>query len=95
MPHALDRLARLRAARRHSRYCSLRCRCEYIPIEEYAKRGVVVFNSPRRQRQRREGDRACRLILSSRGVVQSMQWVRDNAKDPNILVNAEKARRPL
>lgn len=35
------------------------------------------------------------LVLSSRGVVQSMNWVRDNADDPEIQVDAEKAKRPL
>lgn len=33
------------------------------------------------------------LVLSSRGVVQSMNWVRDNADDPEIQVDAEKAKK--
>lgn len=33
------------------------------------------------------------MILSSRGVVQSMNWVRANADDPNILADAEKAKK--
>ena len=64
-----------------------------IPIEEYAKRGVVVFNSPGANANAVKEIVLAALILSSRGVVQSMQWVRDNAEDPNILVNAEKAKK--
>ncbi len=64
-----------------------------IPIEEYAKHGVVVFNSPGANANAVKEIVLAALILSSRGVVQSMQWVRDNAEDPNILVNAEKAKK--
>ena len=64
-----------------------------IPIEEYAKRGVVVFNSPGANANAVKEIVLAALILSSRGVVQSMEWVRANAEDPNILVNAEKAKK--
>ena len=64
-----------------------------IPVEEYAKHGVVVFNSPGANANAVKEIVLAALILSSRGVVQSMQWVRDNAEDPNILVNAEKAKK--
>ena len=46
-----------------------------IPIEEYAKRGVVVFNSPGANANAVKEIVLAALILSSRGVVQSMQWV--------------------
>lgn len=64
-----------------------------IPIEEYAKQGVVVFNSPGANANAVKEIVLAALILSSRGIVQSMKWVRANAEDPNILVNAEKAKK--
>lgn len=64
-----------------------------IPIEEYAKKGVVVFNSPGANSNAVKEIVIAMLILSSRGVVQSMDWVRAHADDPNILVNAEKAKK--
>ncbi len=64
-----------------------------IPVEEYAKQGVVVFNSPGANANAVKEIVLAALILSSRGIVQSMKWVRANAEDPNILVNAEKAKK--
>ncbi len=64
-----------------------------IPIDDYAKKGVVVFNSPGANSNAVKEIVLAMLILSSRGVVQSMDWVRSHADDPNILVNAEKAKK--
>ncbi|WP_343004954.1 MULTISPECIES: phosphoglycerate dehydrogenase [unclassified Collinsella] len=64
-----------------------------IPIKEYAKRGVVVFNSPGANSNAVKELVLAMLILSSRGVVQSMDWVRAHSDDENILVNAEKAKK--
>ncbi|MDO4850149.1 MAG: phosphoglycerate dehydrogenase [Coriobacteriia bacterium] len=64
-----------------------------IPVDEYAKKGVVVFNSPGANSNAVKEIVLAMLILSSRGVVQSMDWVRNHAEDPDILVNAEKAKK--
>ena len=64
-----------------------------IPIEEYARRGVVVFNSPGANANAVKEIVIAMLIMSSRGIVQAMQWVRDNADDPDILVDAESAKK--
>ena len=64
-----------------------------IPVEEYAKRGVVVFNTPGANANAVKEIVIAMMILSSRGIVQSMEWVRNNAGDPDILVNAEKAKK--
>ena len=64
-----------------------------IPVDEYAKKGVVVFNSPGANSNAVKEIVIAMLILSSRGVVQSMDWVRAHADDPDILVNAEKAKK--
>ena len=64
-----------------------------IPVEDYARRGVVVFNSPGANSNAVKELVLAMMVLSSRGVVQSMDWVRANADDPNILVDAEKAKK--
>ena len=64
-----------------------------IPVEEYARRGVVVFNSPGANSNAVKEIVIAMMIMSSRGIVQAMQWVRDNAEDPNIMVDAEKAKK--
>ena len=64
-----------------------------IPVEEYARQGVVVFNSPGANANAVKEIVIAMLILSSRGVVQSMEWVRAHADDPDILVDAEKAKK--
>ena len=46
-----------------------------IPVEEYAKKGVVVFNSPGANSNAVKELVLGMLVLSSRGVVQSMNWV--------------------
>lgn len=64
-----------------------------IPVREYAKRGVVVFNSPGANSNAVKEIVIAMMILSSRGIVQSMKWVRENAEDPDIFTNAEKAKK--
>lgn len=64
-----------------------------IPNEEYARRGVVVFNSPGANANAVKELVLAMMVLSSRGVVQSMEWVRSHADDPNIQVSAEKAKK--
>ncbi len=64
-----------------------------IPVEEYARQGVVVFNSPGANSNAVKEIVLAMMIMSSRGIVQAMQWVRDNADDPNILADAEKAKK--
>lgn len=64
-----------------------------IPVEEYARRGVVVFNSPGANANAVKEIVIAMMIMSSRGIVQAMQWVRDNAGDPDILMNAERAKK--
>ena len=64
-----------------------------IPIDDYAKRGVVVFNSPGANANAVKEIVLCMMVLSSRGVVQSMDWVRQNADDPDILTHAEHVKK--
>ena len=64
-----------------------------IPIEDYARRGVVVFNSPGANANAVKEMVLCMMVLASRGVVQSMEWVRANAADPEILTHAEHVKK--
>ena len=64
-----------------------------IPVDDYAKRGVVVFNSPGANANAVKEIVLCMMVLSSRGVVQSMDWVRQNADDPDILTHAEHVKK--
>lgn len=64
-----------------------------IPVEEYARQGVVVFNSPGANANAVKEMVICMMILSSRGIVQSMQWVRAHEADPDIMVEAERAKK--
>lgn len=64
-----------------------------IPVADYAKHGVVVFNSPGANSNAVKELVIAMLVLSSRGVVQSMDWVRAHADDPNIQVSVEKAKK--
>ena len=64
-----------------------------IPVDEYAKRGVVVFNSPGANANAVKEMVICMMILSSRGIVQSMRWVREHAALPDIMVEAERAKK--
>ena len=64
-----------------------------IPVEEYAKRGVVVFNSPGANSNAVKELVLGMLVLSSRGVVQSMNWVRDNADDPTFAYGKQRYKR--
>ncbi len=64
-----------------------------IPVADYAKQGVVVFNSPGANSNAVKEIVLAMMVLSSRGVVQSMNWVRENADDPDIFTNAEKAKK--
>lgn len=64
-----------------------------IPVDEYARRGVVVFNSPGANANAVKEMVLCMMVLASRGVVQSMAWVREHASDPDILTNAEHVKK--
>ncbi len=64
-----------------------------IPFEDYARRGVVVFNSPGANSNAVKEIVIAMMVLSSRGVVQSMGWIRSNEDDATIAVSAEKAKK--
>lgn len=50
-----------------------------IPVEECAERGIVVFNSPGANAQAVKEQELCSMVLASRDVLGSIQWVRSIA----------------
>ena len=64
-----------------------------IPVDDYARRGVVVFNSPGANANAVKEIVIAMMIMSSRGIVPSMDWVRAHADDPDIFTEAERAKK--
>ena len=50
-----------------------------IPVKECAERGIVVFNSPGANAQAVKEQELCSMVLASRDVLGSIQWVRSIA----------------
>ncbi|QWT17175.1 phosphoglycerate dehydrogenase [Collinsella sp. zg1085] len=64
-----------------------------IPIADYARQGVVVFNAPGANANAVKEIVIAMMVLSSRGVVQSMNWVREHAHEADIFTRAEAAKK--
>lgn len=64
-----------------------------IPHADYAKKGVVVFNTPGANANGVKELAVAALILASRDVVGGVEWVKANAADPAINKTAEKAKK--
>ena len=63
-----------------------------IPLDKYAETGVVVFNTPGANANAVKELVLCGLLLSSRGIIEGNNWVKDNANDIDIAKTAEKAK---
>ncbi len=64
-----------------------------IPLDECAKEGIVVFNTPGANANAVKELVICSLFLGSRGIVDGVAWVRENADDPDITKSVEKAKK--
>ncbi len=64
-----------------------------IPIERYAKQGIVVFNTPGANSNAVKELMVCMFMLTSRDVLGGIQWCRDNADNPNAYTDAEAAKK--
>ena len=60
-----------------------------IPLEECAKRGIVVFNTPGANANGVKELAIAALILASRDVVGGIKWAESIADDPNIAKTVE------
>lgn len=63
-----------------------------IPLEAYAKKGIVVFNTPGANANAVKELILAGMFLSARNIHGGMNWVRDNQNDPQIDKTVEKAK---
>ncbi len=61
-----------------------------IPLERCTKQGVVVFNTPGANANGVKEMVVAGMLLASRDILGSTQWVAQNADDPHVAAHAEK-----
>ena len=64
-----------------------------IPHAEYAKKGIVVFNTPGANANGVKELVIAAMLLASRDIVGGIEWVNANAADPAVNKAAEKAKK--
>ncbi|MBR1587814.1 MAG: 3-phosphoglycerate dehydrogenase [Kiritimatiellae bacterium] len=64
-----------------------------IPHAEYAKKGIVVFNTPGANANGVKELVIAAMLLASRDIVGGIEWVKANTADPAINKSAEKAKK--
>ena len=64
-----------------------------IPHAEYAKKGIVVFNTPGANANGVKELVIASMLLASRDIVGGIEWVKENSADAAINKTAEKAKK--
>ena len=64
-----------------------------IPLEKYAKQGVVVFNTPGANANAVKELVLAGMLLASRDIIGGNKWVLDNKDNANVGKDAEKAKK--
>lgn len=64
-----------------------------IPHADYAKKGIVVFNTPGANANGVKELVIAGMLLASRDIVGGIDWVKQNAADPAVGKAAEKAKK--
>ena len=64
-----------------------------IPHAEYAKKGIVVFNTPGANANGVKELVIAAMLLASRDIIGGVEWVKENAADAAINKTAEKAKK--
>ena len=64
-----------------------------IPHAAYAKKGIVVFNTPGANANGVKELVIASMLLASRDIVGGIEWVKENASDAAIAKSAEKAKK--
>ena len=64
-----------------------------IPHAEYAKKGIVVFNTPGANANGVKELVIAAMLLASRDILGGIDWVKANKEDPAINKTAEKAKK--
>jgi len=63
-----------------------------IPLEAYAKKGIVVFNTPGANANAVKELIIAGMLLASRDIHAGMNWIKENKEDPAINKTVEKAK---
>ncbi len=63
-----------------------------IPLEKYAEKGIVVFNTPGANANAVKELVLCGLLLSCRDVIGGIKYIEENTTDEEIAAHAEKAK---
>ena len=63
-----------------------------IPVEKCSEKGIVVFNTPGANANAVKELVLCALFLSSRKIVESIEWVNTLKDDENVGKTAEKGK---
>ena len=64
-----------------------------IPLEDCAKSGIVVFNTPGANANGVKELLLAGLLLASRDIIGGIGWCRDNKDDENISKTVEKSKK--
>ena len=64
-----------------------------IPVDKCMEQGIVVFNTPGANANGVKELVLAGMLLASRGIVDGIQWVKENASDPDISKSMEKAKK--
>ncbi len=64
-----------------------------IPLEDCAKKGIVVFNTPGANANGVKELVFAGMLMAARDIVGGIEWVKENASDENIGKSAEKAKK--
>ena len=64
-----------------------------IPLEECAKKGIVVFNTPGANANAVMELTIASMLLASRDIVGGVEWVRENANEEDIAALTEKSKK--
>ena len=64
-----------------------------IPLEEYAKKGIVVFNTPGANANGVKELVLCGLLLAARDVAGGIAWVKEHSQDTDLSKEVEKVKK--
>lgn len=64
-----------------------------IPHADYAKKGIVVFNTPGANANGVKELVIAAMLIASRDIIGGVKWVEANAADPALAKSAEKAKK--
>ena len=66
-----------------------------IPLDEYAKKGIVAFNTPGANANGVKELVVARLLLASRDIIGGYNWVKENASEENLAKLVEKQKNSM